>query len=336
MKMQSPVNGRRLTKHSISDMDEKVLAQILYKLKKYSVETNLNKSFSQLTTLGVGGKIALTAYPDTESKLVKTVRLLHKLGVQTYLLGKGSNVLASDDDFDGVVVVTTKLAGVRLKGRCVYALAGTSTVTLSGLLTKQGLSGGEFLACLPATIGGAVVGNAGCFGQDVKSVLRSVTVLKNGKKYNLGAKKCKLGKRNSIFKQEGYTVLSVKLRLIQSTKKAVSQTVADMREKKARTQPLNYRSAGCVLYHDTVALSRLIDEAGLKGYRIGGAEVSTKHAGFVLNIDKATAKDIYLVIQHVEQTLWEHYGVRAKREIRLVNFSEQHHDFFTERKKRNT
>ena len=305
-------------------MDDKVLAQIVFKLKKYSVETHLDKSFSQLTTLGVGGKIALTAYPDTARKLVKTLRLLSNLGVQTYLLGKGSNVLASDDDFDGVVVVTTKLAGVRLKGRCAYALAGTSTVTLSKLLTEQGLSGGEFLACLPATIGGAVVGNAGCFGQDVKSVLRSVTALKNGKKYNLGAKKCKLGKRDSIFKREEYTVIGVKLRFTQSTKEAVAQTVADMREKKALAQPLNYRSAGCVLYHDTVALSRLIDEAGLKGYRVGGAEVSTKHAGFVLNIDKATALDIYLVIQHVEQTIWERYGLRAKREICLINFNTEY------------
>ena len=304
-------------------MNEATRSVILSQLKKYSVETRLDVSFSMLTTLGTGGKITITAFPDTVRKLAKTMRLLERLNVRKYVIGKGSNVLAADGDFDGVVVVTTNLKGIRVKGRCVYALSGTSTVALGKQLADRGLSGGEFLSCLPATIGGAVVGNAGCYGQDVKSILRSVTVLKNGKLRRLSAKKCKLGKRNSLFKQtDGYTIVAVKLRLSESTTDEVDKTVAQMRANKAQTQPLNYRSAGCVLYHDTVALSRLIDQAGLKGYSVGGARVSYKHAGFVLNIDKATSLDIYLIIQHIERTLWCNYGVRAKREIRLVNFDQ--------------
>ena len=304
-------------------MDDRTYLQILARLAKLGVETQLDTSFAALTTLGVGGKIKIAAFPDTARKLVNTMRLLSKFNVKVYVLGRGSNVLASDGDFDGVVVVTTKLKGAKIRGKYAYALSGTSTVALAKQLAEKGLTGCEFLACLPATIGGAVVGNAGCFGQDVQSVLAGVTVLKNGKLRKLSARKCKLSKRNSLFKQnQAYTVVAVKLKLGKSTKEQVEQRIVHMRQEKARTQPLDYRSAGCVLYHDTVALSKLIDQAGLKGYSIGGAGVSTKHAGFVLNIDKATALDIYLVVQHIEQTLWQSYGVVAKREIRLVNFDE--------------
>lgn len=321
--MQSVANARRLSKHWVIDMDQQIRSYILSQMERYSVETRLNATFSALTTFGVGGKIAIALFPDTATKLVKTMKLLHRIGVPTYLLGKGSNVLASDDYYDGVVVVTTNLKGTKFKGRYVYVLAGTSTVALSKQLTQRGLSGGEFLSCLPATIGGAVVGNAGCYGQDIKGILCGVTVIKNGKLRKLSAKKCQLSKRNSIFKQsDGYTIVAVKLKFVRSTKEQVGRVVTENLNKKAQAQPLNYRSAGCVLYHDTLALSRLIDQAGLKGYAVGGACVSNKHAGFVLNIDKATSLDIYLIIQHIEQTLWDCYGVRAKREVRLVNFSE--------------
>lgn len=301
-------------------MDEKSFELILTKVKKYSVEARLDRSFSELTTFGAGGKIKITLYPDTVHKLIKSVKLLDKLGVQYCVLGRGSNVLASDSDYDGVVVVTTKLSGIKIKGEYVYALAGTSTIALAKELQKRGLSGGEFLACLPATVGGAVVCNAGCFNQDVQKIVRGVEILHHGRRWLL-KNKCKFSKRNSIFKeQDGYVVLAAKFKLSRSTPDEVKRRIDQMRQTKAASQPLNFRSAGCVFYHDSVAVSRLIDKAGLKGYREGGAEVSDKHAGFIINVDKATSKDIYLVIQHVAATLWERYGVRPKLEICLVNF----------------
>ena len=304
-------------------MDDKILLKLLSKMKKYSVETCLDKRFSELTTLGCGGKIKVTVYPDTIRKLVKVMRLLNRLCVAHYVLGKGSNVLASDSYYDGIVVVTTKMSLVRTHGVKIYALAGTSTLSVYKIMEKCGLTGGEFLSCLPATIGGATVGNAGCFGQDVKGILHSVKVLHNGKVKKLSAKQCLLTKRNSIFKHNAdYTVLAVKLRCTHSTPEEVKQKSQQMRTKKADTQPLNYRSAGCALYHDSTSISRLTDQAGLKGYSVGGAQVSDKHAGFILNVDKATSKDIYLVMQHVERTIWERYGIQAKREICLVNFDE--------------
>ena len=305
-------------------MDEKTFLQVLSKMKKYRVECRLDKSFSELTTLGCGGKIKITLYPDTIRKLVRVVRLLRALQVEYYVLGKGSNVLASDNDYDGVVIVTTKMSKISVHGVKIYALAGTSTLALYKETEKRGLSGGEFLSCLPATLGGATVSNAGCFGQDIKRILQSVKVLHNGKVRKLRAEQCKLSKRNSIFKQNaGYTVLAVKLKLTKSTPDEVQQKSQQMRKTKAQTQPLNFRSAGCMLYHDSTSISRLTDQAGLKGHAIGGAQVSDKHAGFILNVDKATSKDIYLVMQHVERTVWDRFGIQAKREICLVNFNEQ-------------
>ena len=305
-------------------MEEKTFRQILEKAKKYLVETRLDKGFDELTTLGCGGKIKVTLYPDTVRKLVRLIRLLRKLGVEYYVLGKGSNVLASDSDYDGVVVVTTKMSQIRVRGTQVSALAGTSTLKLYKELETRGLTGGEFLSCLPATVGGATVSNAGCYGQDVQGIAQSVTVLYRGRVRKLSANQCHFAKRDSLFKQNAdYVVLSVKFKFKQSTTDEVRRKSQQMRRKKAQTQPLNYRSAGCMLYHDSVSISRLTDQAGLKGFAVGGAQVSDKHAGFILNVDKATSKDIYLVIQRVEREIWQRYGIQAKREICLVNFNEQ-------------
>ena len=314
-------------------MDQAQINKILSFSKKYRVQTRLDMGFDMLTTIGTGGKIGVALFPDTLSKLVKTLRMLKRLCVSTVVLGRGSNVLASDRPFDGAVVVTVKANKFTLKGRRAVAQCGASTVALARALANKGLSGGEFLSCLPATVGGATVGNAGCFGEDMKGIVRSVTVFENGKIRRISAQNCKFAMRDSVFKHSGGVVLAVKMRFSKSTPRQVRALIAEMRDKKAQTQPLNARSAGCVLYHDIVAVSRLIDEMGLKGYTVGGAQVSTKHAGFVVNIDKSTSLDIYLIIQYLKTALWQRYGLRAKTEVRLINFAEDEDDFFSKRQK---
>lgn len=301
--------------------------EVVSKMKKFSIPASTNVTFRELTTLGCGGTIKLTVYPDTVRKTALTVRLLRKLKVKYLVLGKGSNTLASDDEFDGVVVSTVKMKQIKIVGNNAYAEAGASTLTLSKLLQENALCGGEFLACLPASVGGATVCNAGCYGQDIASITQCVTVLRNGKVQRVPVSKCGFGKRKSIFKNNpDCVVLGVKFRLKKGDANAVAATVADMREKKAASQPLNFRSAGCVLYHDKVAVSRLIDEAGLKGYTVGDAKISTKHAGFVVNVDKARSKDIYLIIQHAKETLYRRFGICAKVEVCLVNFTKDEED----------
>lgn len=312
-------------------MTEELLNVIVSKMKKLSVQTCRNIPFSGLTTLGVGGTIKLVVYPDSKKRLLGVLKTLYRLKAEYVVLGKGSNVLASDNEYDGVVVVN-RASGVTVRGRTVTALSGTPTVTLSKQLQLRGLSGGEFTACLPATVGGAVVSNAGCYGQCVADVLTSVTVFYKGRVRVIRANKCEFSKRSSLFKrQKGYTVLSAAFRFTKSCEQAVKNRIAEMREQKARTQPLNYRSAGCVLYHDKVAVSRLLDKCGLKGYTVGGAQVSAKHAGFVVNVDKATGGDIYLVIRRMTERLRQDYGIQPKLEVELVNFSKEEYDFFSKR-----
>lgn len=308
-------------------MDSLALNAVVSIMKKKSIETNADLTFSRLTTLGVGGKIKLVIYPDTISKIVYAVRYLSKFKIDYIVLGKGSNTLASDEVYDGVVVSTLKLNKLKISGRNVSAQAGLSTVTLAKQLQTRGLTGGEFFACLPASVGGTTVTNAGCFNQDVQSVVTSVTALHNGKVIKLPASKCNFGKRQSVFKNNAdYVVLSTQFKFVQSNPDSVADTIASMRRRKSDTQPLNYRSAGCVLYHDKVAVSRLIDEANLKGFQIGDAKISTKHAGFVVNLDKAKSKDIYLIIRHVKRALYLSYGVVAKVEVCLVNFTKDEQD----------
>ncbi|MDE7454498.1 MAG: UDP-N-acetylmuramate dehydrogenase [Clostridia bacterium] len=304
-------------------------------MKKYLIPIYQNKQFCQLTTLGCGGTIKLVAYPTTVKQIVKAIKLLDKLKIKYVVLGKGSNVLASDEPYDGVVIVTSKLDTVKVRGNKVYAQAGVSTIRLGKILQQYGLVGGEFFACLPASVGGAVVCNAGCFGQDVQSVVTKVTVFYKGKVITIPSSKCGYGKRQSIFKNNGdYVVLSAEFKFAKGNKEDIANKIAQMQAIKAQNQPLNYRSAGCVFYHDKVAVSRLIDELGLKGYTVGGAKISSKHAGFVVNVDKATSKDIYLIILHAKNGLYSRYGVVANVEVCLINFTkDEENDLFAGSKK---
>ncbi len=311
-------------------MDSDVYRCLLAKMKKFRVQTRLDLAFDRLTTLGAGGKICIVAFPDSVRKLTKTLKLLRKLHVPFVVLGRGSNVLASDDFFDGVAVVTVHVNRFNVRGRYVRAQCGASTAAVAQALAAKGLHGGEFLGCLPATVGGSVAGNAGCFGQQMADIVCLVTVLDGGKVRHIRANDC-FFRRDSVFRRRNMTVLAVRMKFGRSTPQQVRQTMRQMREKKAASQPLGARSAGCVLFHERVAVSRLIDEAGMKGYRLGGAQVSQKHAGFVLNVDNASSKDIYLLIQHLQAVLRRKYGIVAKCEVQLVNFTEHTNDLFAER-----
>lgn len=311
-------------------MNSETFDKLLKMAKSNKVSFRTDMSFAQLTTVGTGGKVRVAFFPNDMRKLVRTLRALNKLRVPFVVLGRGSNVLASDKFFDGAAVVTTRLNKFTLRKNRVTAQCGASAAAIAKALADKGLSGGEFLACLPATAGGATAGNAGCFGEDVSRVFVKAKALCDGKIRTVKREACRFAKRDSVFKRKNWTVLSVTMEFEPSSPSAVRKTIAEMRQKKARTQPLNAKSAGCVLFHENASVSRLIDEAGFKGYRVGGAQVSPKHAGFVLNIDKATSSDIYLIIRRLQKALQTNFGICAKTEVRLVNFGDD--DIFTESK----
>lgn len=304
-------------------------ANVIRKLKRLERDCHTDLCFSDLTTFGTGGRIAVTVFPHRLRTFVKVVRLLLNRDVPFVILGNGSNVLASDDYFDGVVVCTRCFSHLCTFGRTVRAFSGTSASKIFAVCKQKGLGGGEFLSCLPATIGGAVTMNAGCFGSQMSKVVKRVTALDEfGKIQHFSNKRCNFAYRQSVF-QRGFAVLSVTMRFTRSTPQAVTKLASEMRAKKSATQPLEHRSAGSVFYSEKVPASLLIDRLGLKGYTVGGACISKKHAGFVLNIDKATSKDIYLIIHHVRARLRESCGVDVKTEVKLINFDGVTNDVFT-------
>ncbi len=298
-------------------------------MKKLSIPYDANCTFSQLTTLGVGGTISLTIFPHETTQLVLATRYLTKNKIPFCILGKGSNVLASDDHFDGVVICTKNLSSVVASGQYVTSQCGTPTAKVAQLCVTKGLSGGEFLACLPASVGGVVCCNAGCFGQCAKDIVYSVKVMRNGVVKTLFNKDCNFSHRNSLFKGGNFVILEVVFRFEHSTPTQVTHKIQRMKMQKGKTQPLGSKTAGCVLCNENVALSKLIDDAGLKGYQVGQAKVSKKHAGFVINIDKATAKDIYLLIRHIQRVLLQKYNVTSQVELNLLNFAEDKNDILT-------
>lgn len=295
-------------------------SQIKRAVKKHGIPYKTDDDFRHLTTIGTGGKIALTLYPKDVRQLVWSAKLLKKRKASHVFVGNGSNILAGDNAYCGVVVVTKGVCQVETNGQYVTACCGANTASVATELVKNGLTGGEFLGCIPATVGGAVVCNAGCFNQCAAQIVESVDVLYKGRRRRIPVGQCKFGKRTSLFKNNtDYLVLSATFRFPRASVTQVRQTLSDMRMKKAETQPLGVKSAGCVLYDEKVSVSKLIDQAGLKGFTIGGAQVSKKHAGFVINLDKATSTDIYLLIEFVKNTLRERFGVVPQTELCFVN-----------------
>lgn len=290
-------------------------------MKKKGIEALRGKTFAQLTTFGCGGKISVTLCPKTVKQLIFVAKYLCRHKVKHCFLGRGSNVLAADADYCGVVVSTVGVNNLFVEDTCVVADCGVAASGLAATLAKNGLTGGEFFGCLPATVGGAVVCNAGCFGQRASDVVESVFALRKGKPIRMSKGQCKFSVRESLFKNNGdFVVLQVKMRFKKALPSQVKARIERMLQKKIQTQPLSERSAGCVLFNDKVAVSRLVDIAGLKGFQLGGAQVSEKHAGFVINLDKATSKDIYLLIRHMRNVLLEKFGIKATTEVCLINF----------------
>ncbi len=288
-------------------------------LIRQGIESRTDRSFCKMTTIGCGGDIALVAYPSNIEQLQIVLSTVHKCDVPYLVLGRGSNVLASEQFFWGVMISTCKMVGIESTSDGILVEAGTSTVSVARYLAQHNCGGAEFLYSLPATIGGAAVMNAGCFGGDMAQIVLAVQYIDDkGILHEVEGKDCNFVYRGSMFKNNArLTIVQVLLKR-QIVDYDIMHKCRAMYDTKRNTQPLAQKSFGCAFYGEGFAASQLIDLSGLKGCQIGGAKISEKHAGFVINVDKAKSQDIYLLLTHIKNAVRQKFRCDLHTEVCLV------------------
>ena len=274
-----------------------------------------DESMSRHTTFRVGGPADFFVTPKTKEDVRDVIRVCKEVGLPYYIIGNGSNLLVSDAGYRGVIVqIYKEMNEVKVEGDLVKAQAGA---LLSGIAE---LSGFEFASGIPGTIGGACVMNAGAYGGEMKDVLESVTVLTGeGKIIELGRNELELGYRTSVIAKEGYIVLGAVLKLERGNGEKIKTYMDELKEKRVTKQPLEYPSAGSTFKRpEGYFAGKLIEDAGLRGFQVGGAQVSEKHCGFVINRDHATAADIMELMRQVQIRVKENSGVDLEPEVKRL------------------
>lgn len=281
----------------------------------------LDEPMSRHTTFRVGGPADFFVTPKAKEEVRDVIRICKEAGMPYYIIGNGSNLLVSDAGYRGVIVqIYKEMNEVKVEGDLVKAQAGA---LLSGIAAKAlgaELSGFEFASGIPGTIGGACVMNAGAYGGEMKDVLESVTVLTGeGKIIELGRNELELGYRTSVIAKKGYIVLGAVLKLERGDGEKIKTYMDELKEKRVTKQPLEYPSAGSTFKRpEGYFAGKLIEDAGLRGFQVGGAQVSEKHCGFVINRNHATAADIMELMRQVQIRVKENSGVDLEPEVKRL------------------
>ncbi len=274
--------------------------------------------FSLHSSIGCGGCAKIAFYPRTEEELVLLLSRLEREGRAYLIVGNLTNVLPTDLGTDKAVVCTKKLNAVkRLEGERVYAEAGVLSGAFLDFLKGEGLEGAEFLAGIPCTLGGALYMNAGAGGIYIERIVESVRVYRNGEMQTLSKADCAYAYKDSIFMRTGAVIVGGTLRLRQSSPERVFARQREYIQKRMRLP--KGKSMGCVFKNfEDLSAGELIDKAGLKGMRVGGAIVSKEHANFIINDKKATSREIKSLITLVKNAVYAQYGVCLEEEIRYL------------------
>ncbi|MBE3577829.1 MAG: UDP-N-acetylmuramate dehydrogenase [Limnochordales bacterium] len=281
----------------------------------------VNEPLSAHTSFRVGGPADCMVFPRSEEQVEAVLRFCRTRNIPVLVIGRGSNLLVRDGGVRGVVVkLADNFAQWEIEGREVWAQAGITLRRLALQTALAGLTGLEFASGIPGALGGAVVMNAGAYGGEIKDVLVTATVLdQNLERREMSPAELQLSYRYSILQKERMLVLSARLRLSRGEPGAIMRQIDDLWERRASRQPLEYPSAGSVFKRPPGRyVGPMIQELGLQGFRIGGAEVSQKHAGFIVNRGGATARDILELIEYVRARVRERFGVELEPEVRIV------------------
>jgi len=280
-----------------------------------------DEPMKQHTTFRIGGRADYFVSPTETEQIRKVIELCRRENMPWYVIGNGSNLLVSDHGFRGVIIRLFKnYAGLRIEGEQIFVQAGALLSRTANAALQEGLTGFEFAAGIPGTIGGAMVMNAGAYGGEMKDITESVTVLTpEGELLTLKREELEMGYRTSLIARKGYLVLEAVLKLTRGNQEQIKEKMADLRQRRISKQPLEYPSAGSTFKRPQGYFAgKLIMDAGLRGFQVGGAQVSEKHCGFVVNTGDATAEDVLELIRQVSAKVRALEGVTLEPEVRLL------------------
>ena len=293
-------------------------------INKYDIGKHTeNINISKYTTYKVGGIAKVLVYPKNIKKLISLIKFIDKEKIKYKILGNGSNTLFSSKTYDGVIIKLDELNEIEVFGTKIKAGAGASLVKVALLAAKKSLAGLEFAAGIPGTIGGAVYMNAGAYKSDMGYVIQNVKVLTpDYKVITMTNKELKFHYRDSFFQHhKGYICLEATLKLVKGNRNSIMEVNNERKKRRIESQPLEYPSAGSVFRNpEGMFAGKLIEDLGLKGLTRGGAQISKKHANFIINKGKASAEDIKALIDFVSESVYDKYGIKLKVEQEFVNW----------------
>ena len=283
-----------------------------------------NERLAKHTTMRVGGPARLLVVPKDKQAFIETIKLARTLNILFKIFGKGSNLLVSDAPYDGIIIKTEKaLAHYTIESTTIKVEEGVSDVKLARLLAKSGLTGLEFLSGVPGTIGGAIFMNAGAYNREMKDVLKRVEVLDEHNEIKwLSVDELALAYRTSIFQKcPDWHILSCELQLANEDADEIIELMDERKARRKVSQPLELPSSGSTFRNPAGQKAwELIENVGLRGFQSGGAQVSEKHANFVVNVDNATAQDVVDVIDTVKKQVKEKHDIDMHPEVEFFNW----------------
>lgn len=283
-------------------------------------DIKIDEKLSEYVNFKVGGPADILLIPNSKEQVIKSIKICKENNIPFYLIGNGSNILVRDGGFRGVVLSLKNVKNIYVDGENIEAECGVMLKEVSDKAIENSLTGFEFACGIPGTIGGAVFMNAGAYDGEISKVIESAEVIdENCNIIRLSREELDFGYRSSLVMKKGYTVLSAVFKLEKGQVKTIKELIEDLTNKRESKQPLEYPSAGSTFKRPTGYFAgKLIQDAGLKGYSIGGAAVSEKHSGFVINKGNATAKDITDLIKHIQDEVKKQFGVDLHPEVRII------------------
>lgn len=302
--------------------------------KLYETLCNINgteqvqrdEPMSRHTTFHIGGPAALFCIPRSVPALAATVKACIEADIPYYILGNGSNVLVSDTGYQGVVIqLFRNMDGIRIRGTEMEVEAGALLVKIAYTAAKESLTGLEFASGIPGTLGGGLTMNAGAYGGEMKDVVKEAVVMKpDGEILRLTKEELELGYRTSVIARKGYLVISALLELKEGEAEVIRARMQELKEARTSKQPLEYASAGSTFKRpEGYFAGKLIMDAGLRGFTVGGAQVSEKHCGFVINRGGATAQNVMDLVRQVQNEVKKQFGVDLELEVKLLGFADR-------------